>query len=277
MTDRTSTFAASTKFILRALLASSVLFLLSVSLHPSWDALVSWEMMVAALLVCTVLCWITERSRVSGAELVATLTGFYFVLASLSNIPEGVLFDVVKIGQAPMMMAVQFGIALVIAIVIAVLFGRTGSEAAAAPVWRSHMSILGLIWRLAASIAIFMICYIAAGMLIYPLVKGYYHLKNMPAPEAMLSMIALRAVVLVVAAVLVLRNMPSRKDAQLILATAFPVIAVISLMIPHNDFMPPFVRLVHTAEMVPYYALCGFLFATWFGPPRADEGQTITI
>jgi len=30
---------------------------------------------------------------------------------------------------------------------------------------------------------------------------------------------------------------------------------------------------VHTAETVPYYALCGFLFATWFGPPRAGVSK----
>ena len=232
--------------------------------------------MVSALLVCTVLCWITERSQVSGAELVATLAGFYFILASVSNVPEGVLFDVIKVGQAPLMMLHQFGVALAIAIVIAVLFRRTKMEPAHAPVWRSDMSILGLIWRLAASIAIFVVCYLTAGMLIYPLVKGYYHLRSMPALEAMLSMIALRAVVLVVAAVLVLRKIPSRNDAQLILATAFPVIGVISLMIPHTDIMPPFVRFVHTMEMVPYYALCGFLFATWFGPPRTGESKVIT-
>ena len=86
-------------------------------------------------------------------------------------------------------------------------------------------------------------------------------------------MVSLRAVLLIFAAYLVSRGIPSRKDARLILATAFPVIGVISLMIPHNDLMPPFVRLVHTAEMVPYYALCGFLFATWFGPPRVKESR----
>ena len=206
-----------------------------------------------------------------GAELVATLAGFYFVLASVSNIPEGVLFDVIGIGQAPLLMVQQFGIALAIAIAIAALFGRTKMEPANAPVWRSDMSIWGLIWRLAASIAIFTVCYIAAGMPIFPLVKGYYHSRSMPAPQAMLSMIALRVVVLIVAAVLVLRNIPSRRDARLILPVAFPAIGVISLMIPHNDLMPPAVRLVHTLEMVPYYTLCGFLFATWFGPPRMGE------
>jgi hypothetical protein len=258
------------KFVFRMLAASVVLFLLNAALRPSWEEAVS------ALMVCTMLCWITERSRVSGAELVATLAGFYFILASVMNIPEGVLFDVIKVSQAPLVMAHSLGIALAIAIVIALLFGRTKMDLGAVPVWRSDMSIFGLIWRLAASIAIFMVGYIAAGMLIFPLVKTYYQGRNMPSFDAMAAMITLRAVLLIFAAGLVLRKIPSRKDARLILATAFPVIGVISLMIPHNDLMPPFVRLVHTAEMVPYYALCGFLFATWFGPPRATESKTLS-
>jgi hypothetical protein len=266
VTDRT--FKGSMKFILRTLAASIALFLLNAALRPSWEEAVS------ALMVCTMLCWITERSRVSGAELVATLAGFYFILASALNIPEGVFFDVIKVGQAPLMMAQQLGIALAIAIVIAVLFGRTKMEAAAAPVWRSDMSILGLIWRLAASIGVFLVCYFGAGMLIFPLVKSYYQGRTMPTLEAMAAMVSLRAVLLIFAAGLVSRKIPSRKDARLILATAFPVIGVISLMIPHNELMPPFVRLVHTVETAPYYALCGFLFATWFGPPRAGGSKT---
>ena len=272
MTDRT--FTGSLTFVLRTLAASSVLFLFNASFHSSWETFASWDVMVSALLVCTVLCWITERSQVSGAELVVTLTGFYFVLASVSNIPEGVFFDVIKVSQAPLIMAHSLGIALAIAIVIALLFGRTKMEPAT-PVWTSDMSILGLIWRLAASIAVFLVCYFGAGMLIFPLVKSYYQGRAMPTFEAMAAMVSLRAVLLIFAAGLVSRGIPSRKDARLILATAFPVIGVISLMIPHNDLMPPFVRLVHTAEMVPYYALCGFLFATWFGPPRAGESKTL--
>lgn len=265
MTDRT--FTGSMKFVLRTLAASVALFLLNAALRPSWEEAVS------ALMVCTMLCWITERSRASGAELVVTLAGFYFILASALNIPEGVFFDVIKVGRAPLMMAHQLGIALAIAIVIALLFGRTKMEPAA-PVWSSDMSILGLIWRLAASIAVFLVCYFGAGMLIFPLVKSYYQDRTMPTFEAMAAMVSLRAVLLIFAAGLVSRKIPSRKDARLILATAFPVIGVVSLMIPHNDLMPPAVRLVHTVEMVPYYALCGFLFATWFGPPRAGESKT---
>lgn len=54
----------------------------------------------------------------------ATLAGFYFVLISLATIPEGVLFDVIKVGEAPWIMARQLGIALIMAFTITALFQR---------------------------------------------------------------------------------------------------------------------------------------------------------
>jgi hypothetical protein len=82
------------KFVVRMLIASLALFLLEAARNPSWGETAS------ALLVCSVLCWITVLSLASGAELVATLAGFYFVVISLATIPEGVLFDVIKVGEA---------------------------------------------------------------------------------------------------------------------------------------------------------------------------------
>ncbi|MGP8173780.1 MAG: hypothetical protein ACLP7O_04435 [Terracidiphilus sp.] len=80
------------KFFFRTIAASLVLLLLEAARHPSLGEAAS------ALLVCSVLCWMTLRSRASGAELVATLAGFYFALVSLNTFPEGVVFDVIKVG-----------------------------------------------------------------------------------------------------------------------------------------------------------------------------------
>jgi hypothetical protein len=255
-------------FIFRTLAASVVLFLLEAARHPSVGEAAS------ALLVCSVLCWITVRSQATGAELVATLAAFYFILVSVNTIPEGVLFDVIKVGQAPMVMVEQLGIGLMIACCIALLFRRTKAVPGAVSAQGNNLTIVGLLWRLVASVVVFLFCYGAAGMLIYPLVKNYYQTRNMPKPEAMVAMEVLRVVVLIVGAWLALRTIPKRRDARLILTTAFPVIGVFSLMLHNNDIMPAAVRWVHTMEMAPYYALCGFLFAVWFGP-RGDKSKTL--
>jgi hypothetical protein len=254
------------KFVLRTLAASFVLFLFEAARHPSL-----WEI-ASAMLVCAVLCWIAVRSRASGVELVVTLAGFYFILVSLITIPEGVLFDVIKVGQAPPAMVRELGIALAIAITIALLYQRSKEALGATAVPSAEMTIAGLLWRLVAAVVVFMLCYFVAGTLIYPMVKGYYVGRSMPGLGSMVAMIVLKAMCLIVATWLALRMIPNRRDARLILTTAFPAIGVFSLMLHHNDLMPAAVRWVHTMEMAPYYALCGFLFAVWFGPSRENQG-----
>lgn len=219
--------------VLRVLIASTVLFLLESAYHPGWVEAVS------ALLICAVLCWITACSRASGSELLIALAGIYFIPSMLINIPEGVLFDVIKIGQAPLILARGLGVSLLIALTIVALFRRF--EAAPGlnlnPI--SELPVLGFVWRLVAAVFLFIICYFAAGILIYPLVKDYYEVRTMPEPEAIVCMQILRAVALLAAARLVLRGVPRPRDARLILAMAFPVIGCIAVMLPANDLMPP--------------------------------------
>ena len=255
------------KFVIRTGIASLVLLVLEAGRH------ITWQEAASAVLVCTVLCWMAERSRTSGVELVVTLGGFYFILVSLTTIPEGVLFDVISVRLAPLVMVRELGIALAIAITITGLFGKFSATAGPAQTSSGGMTIVGWLWRMVAAIVVFLVCYIGAGMLIYPRVKGYYQGRNMPDPIAMVAMVALRVVCLIVASWLALRRIPNRKEARLILATAFPVIGVFSLMLHNNEIMPPGVRWVHTMEMTPYYALCGFLFAVWFGPRGSGESS----
>jgi hypothetical protein len=254
-------------FIFRALTAAIFLFLVEGGLRPTLGGALS------ALLVSVVLCWWASRSRASGAELVAAMAGFDFVVSSVATIPEGVLFDVIKVGQAPLMMLKQLGVALVLAVVVAALFGRLRPAPAATVTAPTGMSVLGLLWRLAAAVAVWTVCYAGAGMLIFPFVKDYYAVRAMPSPGAILATQVLRALCLVAAGWPLLRGVSSRLDGRLILATALPVIGIISLMLHENDLMPPFVRWVHTLETVPYYALFGLLVAVWFGP-RGVSGDS---
>lgn len=66
---------------------------------------ITWPGGVAALLVSLVLCYAASRSRASGPELLVALASLHFGLAAFINIPEGVLFDVIQIGAAPVLRA----------------------------------------------------------------------------------------------------------------------------------------------------------------------------
>lgn len=251
------------KFLFRTIVAASVLFLLTSMTHPGWREAVS------ALLVASMLSWVAARSQTRGVPLFLAITGLYYIPQILINIPEGVLFDVVEIGQAPVLMAHGLVVAFVIAGVVAMLFGSSdGNVNDDCEISTRSLTVPGFVWRLAASVVVFIVCYGVAGSLIFPFVEGYYDMRVMPEPLAIASMQVLRACALCATALLVLRLIPRSKDARLLLAVLFPVLGCIALMIPDNELMPPMVRLVHTLEVVPYYTLYGFLLAVWFGPKR---------
>jgi hypothetical protein len=246
-------------FALRVSAASVVLLLLYGGIHPTFHDAIS------AVPSCAILGWIAFRSRASGADLIASLAGLYFLVVSLATIPEAVLFGFVKAAQAPLFMAEQLGIAFVIAAVIAVLFGKT--DAAPLPAFRP-LSLNDLAWRLTAGILVFTACYAYAGMAVYPAVKSFWLDKTLPDMEAILGLQVLRSVVLMGAAAIAVRGMPKRGEAMLLVAIAFPVLGALCLEYPDGMeiAMPANIVVAHIAEVVPYFALCGFLYAWWFYP-----------
>ena len=251
------------RFLARTLVTAAVVFGLGAFPQPSFGHA------VAALLVAAVLCLAAACSTASGAELVAVLATLYFVFGTLVNIPEGVLFDVVKVVDAPVAMARELGIAIVLAVTVAAVFGRVRPAGDRAVISAPFATVPALLTRLAAAVAVFVVCYFVAGMIIFPFVKDYYAGRAMPGPGAIVSMQLLRAVALVATASFLLRTIPSRRHARLVLALALPVLGAIAQLIPPNPLMPPAVRIVHGLEITPYYVLFGFLLATWFGPRRA--------
>lgn len=259
MSVKTITAQGKILFVLRVVVASGVLLLLSAGLHPTWE----WAL--SALMIGTMLCWLAQISTAGGSDLTIAVAGLYFLPSTLINVPEGVLFDVLPVGLAPLAMVMPLFAALTIGVVVTALFGRWRTSAPPTPL---GLSLFGLIWRLGAATALFVACYIAAGMAILPFVKDFYQGRTLPGMEPIVAMQILRALALVVAARLTLRHVPGHRSARWLLALAFPVIGDVSLMIPPNDLMPPEVRLVHALEMLPYYALCGYVFAVWFGPRR---------
>jgi hypothetical protein len=205
---------------------------------------ITWGWVVASLLVCGVLALAVSRSTASGPGLIVMLSGLVFVFSWLI---------VVTVVAVTVLVAVA---------------GRLGpgpvEETRPGPV----RSARGLLWRLAASPAVFILCYFVAGLIIYPFVEPYYQGRVMPEPLAIVSMQLLRALAIVGVAYPLLRTFSRRRDAVLVLALALPVFGVVSPMLPANDAMPAFIRLVHSLEMLPYYTLYGALVAAWFGPPR---------
>jgi hypothetical protein len=229
---------------------------------------ITWGSVGASLLVCAVLALAVARSTASGPGLIVILSGLLFGMTWLVNLPEAVLYDVMEPARAVVSLARMLVVTVAAVTVLIAVAGRlgagTGVETPASPI----RSARGLIWRLVAAPAVFILCGAVAGLLIFPLVEPYYEGRVMPDLLAMVSMQVLRALAIVGVAYPLLRTLPRRRDAVLVLALALPVLGVIVPLLPANDLMPPFVRLVHAIETLPYYALYGVLVAVWFGPPR---------
>ena len=209
-------------FALRVVIIAAAVFFLVGGLHPSLANL------SASLITAGVLTWTAARSRASGGDLLVVLAGLYFILTSLAAIPETVLFGYVPMQAAPLFMAEQLAIALIIAVLATVLFGKTKATAYTTP----SFSLPALAWRVGAGVAVFVAGYLIAGMIIYPFVQSYWAGKPMPPIAATLGMQVLRAVALLAAAGLVARTMASRREAAVLLAVAFPALGVFCLRFP---------------------------------------------
>ncbi len=242
-----------------------------------------WGEAAGALLVAGGMGLVVARSRASGPALVVMIAGLYFVASWLVNIPEGVLFDVIPVTQAPTLLVRVLLTSVLAATVVVWVAGRLGRQEIAPTVSVPIDTPWALLWRLAATVAVFIACYFIAGMIIFPFVKAYYAGRTMPQPAAIVAMQVLRSLAILGAAYPLLRTFGSRRDAALVLGVVLPVFGAIAPMLPANDIMPPSVRLVHSLEVTPYLALFGVLLAVWFGPARrrlappapALEGVTV--
>jgi len=222
---------------------------------------------VAALLASAVLVLALSRSNASGPGSIVILTGLLFVTSWLVNIPEGVLFDVIEPAAAPVGLVKALLASFAAVLVIVAVAGRSGpgragdsapgpdlpatATLAVATSPSPIRSVRGLLWRLAATPAVFVACYFVAGMIIYPIVRDYYVGRAMPDPLAIASMQVLRSLALLAAAYSLLRTLERRRDAVLVLGLALPVFGAVFPMLPANDLMPAGVRLVHALETVP--------------------------
>jgi len=229
----------------------------------SWD--LNWGKVLAALVAGFVLTLAAHWTRASGAALVVMLAGLYVVPSSLINVPEAVLFDVIKVGEAPVTLAKEVLTALLVASVVAWMMGQWRAPDKAGAAEMPAISVAGLLWRLAAAVSTFVLCYLVVGAVIYPYVKQYYAVRQMPPMGAIVSMQVLRALALLCAAYPLVRASESRRTGRLLLALALPAFGGLVPLLPANAFMPDVVRLVHALEIIPYYALYGWLLATWFG------------
>ncbi len=233
-----------------------------------------WGEAGAALLSAGVMGLVVARSRASGPALVVMVAGLSFVVSLGVNLPEAVVFDVIPATLATTELTRALLESVLAATIVVWVAGRLSPGDAVASAAVRIESIWALLWRLAATVAVFTVCYFVAGTLIYPFVKAYYASRALPQPAVIVELQVLRSLALLGAAYPLLRTFGSRRDAVLVLGLALPLLGPIAPLLPANPLMPPSVRLVHAFETLPYYALFGVLLAVWYGPRRRAPAES---
>jgi len=93
------------------------------------------------------------------------------------------------------------------------------------------------------------VVYLAAGALIFPLVKDFYASKAMPSLGQLFVTQLLRGQLYVAIVIPLIRRMSGRRrEAAVVIGSCFAVLGGLAPLLYSNDFMPASIRLVHAVE-----------------------------
>jgi hypothetical protein len=191
-------------------------------------------------LMLAVLALLASASPLRGWRLFGALFTLGWCVGVLNLMIEAYVFGVLSFEQAAVGLATG-------AVSFALLAGLAAAGASVLPPSLSPQPWRPTFLRLVGVIAAYEICYIGAGMLVYPYVEHFYADRNLPDFGSLLSLQAARALVFVVGAALLLRS--GLRHAPWLIGLAFSIIGGVAPLILTNPFMPADVRFPHMIEV----------------------------
>jgi hypothetical protein len=210
--------------------------------------------LIAALgLDFAVLALISRASPARGARLFGAIFALALGVGVVSLMSEAVAYGVIAWSGAARETLVQS--AVFAALAAGAAFGVPRAPASAPPARTLRVTIL----RAAAVIVVYIVVYLGAGMLAYPLVKDFYAQHHMPGIGEVLGLQVLRALLFAACCAPVLGL--GLRRAPWLLGAAFSVIGGIAPLLPDNPFMPLSVRMVHLVEVGISNFVFGFILA----------------
>jgi uncharacterized membrane protein (DUF485 family) len=245
----------SLNMILRILGATLVLLLLlpfqAVVLGDAPSFAMSGWSVLSSLLIVLVLALVAWNSSQWGWRLSATVFLIYFGINILNTEDEAILF---KVGLEARQSLLMIGAGLIITLVFAPAFvwilGKWSGSPGGERVTLAPRSAFGWAWRIVTGDLAYIFCYFVAGMMVFPFVKDFYSSTTLPEPGIILTAQFLRGLVYVGAGLAVASGMAGkRRQAMLVLALAFPVLAGVAPLIVPGPYMPGPVRLAHGIEI----------------------------
>jgi hypothetical protein len=217
------------------------------------------------LLIALVLVRIGERSPARGGPLVASLAAVTAGIPVLYLL-ETVFFDIGIPRDELRRLFGQAALTGTAAAVLAVLVVRklTG---ASPPLPALPLRPGGL----AASAAVYVACYFAAGLLAWPFLRPYYEGRAMPPVSGILVLQVVRGLALSLIVWWLARHEPGgRRPAMLTAGLAMSIVGGIApLIIPGNPYLPDAARHAHLVEV----GISNFVFGVLAARLLAGQGR----
>lgn len=230
------------------------------------------------LLIVLALALVAASSNHNGWKLSGVLFVLYFGINQLNTLDEALLFSVgLKGHQALSMMGKGFVTSLIFVPLLVLILGCWKNKPPEDTKPLLTRSVANWVGRILLGALLYVLCYFAAGMIVFPFVKDFYTGINLPGPASVLEMQVFRGLVYVAAGLVVAHGMKGHQArAAIALGLSFPILAGVAPLLLPNPFLPVYVRLAHGFEIgvsnFVYGILLGYVL-TRKATPAADEEQ----
>lgn len=240
---------------------------------PSPESVV-WSL-VLGVLQAAVLSYVIVHSSWHGWKLIAAMFGIYWGITVFQTQIESVVFlqyltDVIPADQMPRLIANGTITAALVAPLAVWIHGKFAPPAAAAaPLVRLQLTVIGWVWRFVALGVVYMIIYILFGALVFKPLAGaafdeYY--GNLQLPDWILPFQVLRGMIWVLITVPVVRMMRGSNLQVGLSVSVLLAVLISSLVLVPNEFMPPAIRSAHFVELFTSMFVFGWIdvwILTW--------------
>jgi hypothetical protein len=214
-----------------------------------------------------VIAWLTLGSRRRGAPLALTLIVVTLLANQVSSLMEAVFFHVLSVsvvlGILPNVVLPQ------IVAAFAIVWATGTWSAPAQPGPGDAVRWGGLVARGALVAAIYVVCYFAAGILVFPYVRDFYMARALP-PGGLVAAVQffVRGPMFAVAIAMLVWQMPTPRAQHAVAgALLMCVIGGLAPLLVPNPLLPDAIRYAHMVEVVCSNLVFGGV-AGWLLSPR---------
>jgi hypothetical protein len=107
-------------------------------------------------------------------------------------------------------------------------------------------------WRLAIAPPLYVVCYLGAGMLVWPFIADYYQARPMPSLGPVVALQIIRGLAFGAIVFLIVRECDGgRSERAVVAGLALAVLGGAAPLVMPNPLMPEAIRLAHLFEVVP--------------------------